>query len=873
MNTPHPPKWAERFLEWFCREDLREAVRGDLEELFIRNHKKYGNRKASWLFIWHVILFFQPFAIKKNSSYTAPNHYAMFRNYMKVAWRNMAKQKLYSTINILGLAVGMAAFILIFLYIQHELSYDKFYLKSDRIYRVFMQQPGNQYLGSDYFALTPAPLASTLIREVPEVSVATSVRRLTALITKDQKHIYERGLLADENFFEVFSHSLIEGTPENALKLKESIILTESAASRLFGAESPLNQSVILQNKDTYLVTGVIADPPANSSFQYDYITSILSYPQYEQDMKRETWNSNSFYTFFVLSENSTTQYLLPKLMEIHDKYVDYGENFPFESSYHLQALRDIHLETKLNFDIGLRGNPRYIKLFVLIAILVLFIACVNYINLAIARAIKRTNEVGLRKVIGAKRSQIFTQFLGESILISFLALLLALGLAYFLVPIFGQFMDRDIELDLLSNQYVLPGLVLLALLTGIFSGAYPALIVSALQPNSIFKGNRSSFFSGKRLQRFLTVFQYSLSIVLIISSLMIYQQFRFIQDKDLGYNTEHVITVPVMDSDLRANFDNLKEQWLANPKIMAVSASIALPTYIDSQSLINKLNQKDEQEILIYRESVDYDYLNVFGVELIAGRFFSRDFVSDSGENFVLNETAVKALGWTPEEAVGKQFFRNGPANIIGVVKDFHMHSMHMKIQPFMMRLRKDYFSFISVKVRPENLNETINFLEQSYRGYTPYPFEYQFLEERFARLYKTDFKLGQLLGFFTALSILIASMGLFGLAAFMGKQRAKEIGIRKVLGASVSKIVSMLSMDFVRLFLIGFIIAIPISWYAMDQWLQGFAYRIPIQWWVFLTGGFMALLIALFTVSTQSFKAATTNPMESIKEEATSF
>nr|WKN36549.1 ABC transporter permease [Tunicatimonas sp. TK19036] len=875
MN-PLPPKKALHFLRWFCREDYLEEIEGNLLEIYEQQHRE-SPAKAKRQFTWNVLRHFR-LAFIKSFSFHSQTSSGMLHNYFKIAWRSMLKQKLYATVNISGLSVGLSCFLLIFLYVQHELSYDRFFSNADRIYRVYQRQAGNEYMGSDYFGVTPAGLARALEDEVPEVVQATTLEGHSALLGEEDNYYFERGLLTDTHFFEVLPYELVEGNPQTALSDPQNIILTESLARKIFGSTDAIGKQLTVNKEQLYAsadrmgqyltVTGIVADPPTNSTIQFTYLASIQSNSRYVKEREMTSWDSNNYYTFFTLADNATPQGLDEKLSDIHQKYVDYGENFPFEGSYHSQSLNELHLETRPNFDIGTKGNTRYIQLFSLIAGMVLLLACINYVNLALARSIKRAAEVGLRKVVGARRIQLISQFIGESVFIAGIALGLALVLCHLLLPVFNRFFERTLELNLLANTWLLPSLVGLVVVVGVLSGAYPAFRMASLRPVQVLKGSVSRKSSKISFQHWLMIGQYTVSIVLIIGSIVIYRQFQFIRNKELGFDKDYIVTIPVQNASLSNQYENLKQEWLAYPKVVSATGSSSLPTNISSQTILTDDAITDE-ELIIYQSWVDYDYLKVFGMELVAGRIFSRDYPTDAEEACIFNEAAVRALGWTPEEAIGKQFVRDSVETIIGVVKDFHMHSLHSSIAPLMLQLRTGFSSYFSIKVRPENLSETLSFVEASIKPHTPFPYEYQFLDERFDQLYQSDQRLGEIFGFFTVLSILVASLGLFGMAAFTAGQRTKEIGIRKVLGASVGSIIQLLSQDFIKLVFVGFVVAVPLAWYVMQQWLADFAYRVELSWWIFGLAGLLALLVAIVTVSSQSYKAALSNPVDSLRNE----
>jgi putative ABC transport system permease protein len=855
-------------LLFFLRHDLAEEVRGDLEEKFSVTLKTKSVIRAQLNYWYQVLSYLRPFAIRK-TSFDYLNSSGMYRNYFKITLRNLVKHKLYSAINIGGLAAGLSCFIIIVLYVQHEFSFDRFYNNADRIYRVYQKQSGNVFLGSDYFAVTPSQLASVMEEEFPEVVAATSVEDQTALLSTSKNSFWEKGMGGDHHFFDVFTIPFLEGNSKHALKDPKSIVLTKSLAKKIFPSDDALGQSLKYQNEASYLVTGIIDDPPSNSSFQYSYIINIHSNYWYGENMKRPKWNNNNIHTFFLLAEGASEEKItsqFPALLKMYHDPVDYAD-YPFKDEYQIQPLPSMYMSSGINFDIGLKGSERYVYLFSVVALIVLLLACVNYMNLAVARSINRAREVGLRKVIGAVRIQLVWQFLGESVLIAFLSLCLAISFTHLLLPVFGNVMERPIEFDIFSNTWLLPGLLLLVIGVGIISGSYPAVFMSGLRPVEVLKGKIAGKLSSSRLQRGLIVIQYAASIALVIGSTVIYQQLQYMKQKELGFNKSGVIVLPVHDNTLP--FGNLRNEWLQYPGIEGVTMSTQLPINITSSHLINDESNADKKDDLaIYECRTDADFLEVFDIEILAGRNLTM-IKSDSAEAYLINETAARALGWTPDEAIGKRVVDDGMKTIVGVIKDFHMHSMHLPIAPLLLRVSTGWSRFISVRIQSGKEQECIAMIERSFKKHSPWPFEYQFLDEEFNRLYHSEKKLGEIFGVFTFVSIMIASLGLFGLAAFMTGQRTKEIGIRKVLGASAQQISFLLSKDFLILVGIAFLLAIPLGWFGMNTWLQDFAYRINIEWWVFAIAGLMALAIAKLTISYQSIRASMVNPVESLKEQ----
>ena len=625
----------------------------------------------------------------------------MLKHYLTIALRTLSKQKLYTFVNLFGLTLGLTCVILILVYVQYERSFDRFHEQAERIHRIVQQQPGNVYLGSDRFAVTPAPLAGTLVSEFPEVTHATTIDTYSALLSRDDQHFYEEGLWADAHLFEVFTFPLLQGTPETALAEPNSLVLTTSLAQKIFGDEDPMGQTLLYQNQEAYTVTGVIEDVPDNAHFTFSYVASLISQNSYKRSLDNNRWNNNSWYTYFLLPQGYDYSELQAKMPAFTLKYLVDEDDDPEERNrYAVQPLTSIHLRSHINFEIAPNNDIKYIYLFSAIAVVILLLACINYMNLAVARSIKRAREVGMRKVVGAHQWQLIVQFIGESVLMSLLALALALLLAYLLLPAFGTLVERALHLDYAGDGWLLPGLLAIALVVGVVSGSYPAFFMSSLRPVHVLKGTPRHRTGRRGLPSLLVVGQYALSIILVAGSLVIYQQLRFIQNKELGYNREHVVTINIRDSALRQNRRVVKDELLRYPNVIGATVSSSLPTRISSSTTVHGWEgSTEDDELPIYQANVDYDFLDVFEIDLAEGRFFSRDFASDTAGAVVLNETAVKALGWEPGAAVGKQFKRwQDEGSVVGVVKDFHMHSFHQPIQPLMFTINADWASYFSV-------------------------------------------------------------------------------------------------------------------------------------------------------------------------------
>lgn len=737
-NKNTPPKAAIRFLKWFLRDDLAEEVQGDLEEQYYDILKHASIFQARLIYWFQVINYLRPFAISKSSP-TILISKAMFRNYFKISVRNLYKQKLYAAINIGGLAVGLTCFLLIFLFVQYELSFDRVFSNGDRIYRIIYQYPPdevNAQQGMKYIASSPAPLASTLMNEFPEVNVATSVDERSALLGLQKNDLYlEQGLLADSSFFEVFDFYFIHGKSKVALDNPRTIVLTESLSKKIFGALNPVGKAIIYQvgnnygasedkqNEDPYTVTGVIKDPPENISFKFSFIASLASDSFYAEEIN--SWGTFFLHTFLLLPEATDHLVLQEKLPLAMDKYDEESRE------YIVQPIADMHLQShNIAHDLGPKVNPKYIYLFSGIALIVLLLASANYMNLAIARSASRSREVGLRKAVGAVRQQLIIQFLGESVLLAFMALILALGLTYLILPVFADLVERPVELNFIENKWMVPSLLSLVVAVGLLSGSYPALYMSSLRPFQVLKGKIENRATRIDLQKFLIVLQYTVSVILIIGSIVIYRQLQFIQNKELGYDKEHVITVTVRDDSLLQKFDVIRAELLQNHQIVAITKSSQLPVNI--RSFISRDLEgegKEKDKIAFYGNSVDQDFFRVFNIKLVAGRDFSQA-VNEKVKVCVINEAAAKTFGWSSEEAIGNDYFGS---TIIGVLKDFHMHSLHTAIQPLSLYLNYDGGRNISLKIRPENISETVGMVEKTFKKYSSYPFEYAFLDDKF--------------------------------------------------------------------------------------------------------------------------------------------
>jgi predicted permease len=792
----------------------------------------------------------------------------LFKNYLKIAFRNIKRYKGYSFINIAGLAMGMACCILILLWVRDELSFDRFHNNLDNIHRVIRQEQEIAEAGKD--ALTSPPLAAALKEKYPGI---THVTRFGSwgqwLVTYGEKKFYETMYrCADPDFFEMFNFPFVKGNPKKALLNTYSVLLTEKMAEKYFGNENPIGKTLNINKQFDVTVTGVIKNVPGNSTLTFDFIFPfrILVGKELLGEKTGKNWGFNSFSTFVMLNKSSSAKELGPKIAGIFKEQNEEDKDLAL-----LQPFKDIHLYSNIKYDLDNVGDIKYVTIFSLLALFVLIIACINFMNLTTAKSAKRAKEVGLRKVIGARRWQLIKQFFGESMLLSFFAFLLALILVELMLPAFNHLSGKNLSLNPANNIMIYLYFVGITLITGILAGSYPALLLSAFQPIKTLKGSSNVNVTGKNrtplFRRILVVTQFTLSIALIIGTFVIYTQLGFMRNINLGINKDHIVYIS-MAENIVDDYESIRKKLLGNANVLTVSASLALPTDIGNSPGSPQWEGKDpNNNMQIKADFVDYDYIDLLQIKMAQGRSFSRKFATDAAEAYIVNEEAVRRMEL--ESPVGKQFsFWDRKGKIIGVMKNFHFRPMHHQIQPIVFKIFPAWFRYIYIKIKPGNIPGTLASLKKSWSQLYPgYPFEYRFLDEQFDQLYRAEERMGTLTNYFTVLGILIACLGLFGLASFMAEQRTKEIGIRKALGASVGNIILLLSREFTKLVLVATIIAWPVAYFTMNQWLQNFAYRIGIGWWVFVFSAGLTIIIAFLTVSYQSIRAATANPIEALR------
>jgi putative ABC transport system permease protein len=786
----------------------------------------------------------------------------MFRNYLKVAFRNIRRNKLFSGINILGLAVGMACSIFILLWVQHERSYDKFHKNGANIYRLTVEVSGLKA------SLAVAPIAKAMRNEIPAVKNTCMLSGTGGLFQYGERRFEEnRVYFADSTFLQLFSFPLVKGDKNTALLNPTNVLITEKLAKKYFGNEDPMGKVLRMNSTDNFTVTGVLANVPANSHLQFDMILPLRFMARGNDDFVKNVWDNYNYWTYVQLAENVNSAASVKNVnKQINDLLKRNEKNL--QAKLELQAMYDIHLRSNYLGDVEGNGNIQYVRIFSLVAIVVLIVACINFMNLATARASRRAKEVGMRKVAGAKRTQIIRQFLGESVMIAFISLFIAIGIVWLLLPAFNNLSGKDISLDFLDgNLFIL--LPAIAIITGMISGSYPALFLSSFQPVKVLKGTFSFGNRGALLRNGLVVMQFVVSISLMVAAFVVYDQLKFIRNKNLGYDRENLLYVPVK-GDLWKNNEALRTNLLQNQLTQDYTFLAQLPTNLLSGTVQVDWPGKDPKNQVIFPQiSVDEGFVNAFKTTIIAGRGFSKDIKTDE-KNYILNEKAIKVMGMTPESAIGQMFSLWGnKGTIIGVVKDFNFKPVHQAIEPLIMRYSKSGGVFV-VRTKPGKTEATINALKTICAQLNPeYPFTYDFLDQDLAKLYRAEQQMGSIFNVFTILAIFISCLGLFGLTNYIAEKRTKEIGIRKVIGASVAGIVALLSKGLIALVLVAICIATPLAWWVMNSWLNDFAYHIDISWWVFAIAGIGSISIAMITVSFQAIKAALANPIKALRSE----
>lgn len=816
----------------------------------------------------------------------------MINSYLLSAWRNINSNKLFSFINVFGLAIGFTCCLLITLYIFHENSYDSYHKNAKQLYElatVFVKD-GKE----DPKPNTPAPMAAAMKQEYPEIIETT---RILALFAEDKtllqyrpqntspRSFYEtKGYAADSTFFRLFTYNFIEGDPNTCLNAPNTVVLNEEIAKKLFGKESAINKTIHISSNSngdtTFTVTGVFR--PVNKPTQIDarfFISMkggrLESFISSQTDMA----GNNMFNTFFLVKPGADAKALESKFPAFVDKYI--GESLKALGFYKKQFLipaKDMHLYSGMDMNMSAVGSVTSLYILGSIALFTLFLACINFMNLSTARSSKRSVEVGIRKVLGAERGSLVKQFISESVLMSFIALVFAILITLLSLKAFSFMSGADLSFDLSSHWQLLAAFFIVAVITGLIAGSYPAFYLSSFRPIKVLKGKMANSLSAVVLRKGLVVFQFVISVALIIASVVINRQMKYMRTKDLGFAKDQQLIIPLRSNNAKNIYTPLKDAIKKNPSVAQVGATLYYPGIMNPSDMALRREGKTATDAkLVHTNVVDESLLQTLDIQPIAGRLFSPEFPADTNNRIVINTEAVKEIGFSsPQEAIGSKVYfdwRGESYNytIVGVVKNFHFRDLRVPIAPYGFFLNnRPYYNYLVVHAKSDNISGLVNQVSKSWSSLNPNePFEYSFLDDDFQKNYETEKRQAAMVAFFTTIAILISCLGLFGLATFSADQRTKEIGIRKVLGASVSSVVGLLSKDFLKLVLIAFVIAAPVSWYYMNKWLQDFAYRINIGWWVFAMAGMFALAIAFLTISFQALKAAIANPVKNLRTE----
>ena len=857
-KTRKPPRLAEWILRRIFPDCENDTSLGDFEEVYRTLAEESGSfRAGSWYWL-QVILSVKSFIFGR--VYWGC---IMANGYIKITARRFSKEKGCSIINLTGLAVGMAVFLLAFLYLHNELSVDRFHEKADRTYRLIMEQHQPNHI--IHSACSPAPAGPALCETFPEIINYTRYSHLfgEVLLSHRDKRFYEsRGAYGDPGFFKIFTVKFTRGNPETVFEKLHSIVLSESLAEKYFGDENPIGKTLELENAFDLTVMGVFEDIPGQSHLQFDYMIPYKLQAAWGANLK--DWNNWGLqYTYLLLQKNLDIREINRKIGKTIQRHLPESQDLLY-----LQPLKEIYLSTDITYDTyAYLGDRNIILSFFMTGMIILIIASINFVNLTTARSIKRAQEIGLRKVIGANRLQLIRQFIGESFIFSLLALLFAVLLVQLMLPAFNDVTGKQLTIGF-SNKGILIGFCLTLMFTGFGAGFYPAVLLSSYKPASALKG-MPSLSKRHPLRRVLVVIQFFLSIVLIIFTLTIRKQLNYLLNKELGFDKESIVYAQ-MQGTIRREYELLKKNLLENQNILSVSSGSSFSTIYQKTTEDADWEGKEEEESrILFASIVDYDFLKTFNIELVQGRDFSKEFSTDEKHAFIINEKAAALMGF--KNPIGKELSFNGETGlIIGVVKDYHYLSLHQRIEPLIISIRNEWRLMIFIKIDSEDISGTISTIQKTWGDIAPdIPFEYRFWDDTLDRQYSRERKTKEIFHYFTLLAIFISCMGLFGLASFMTEQRTKEIGIRKVLGARESGLFMLLSKEFVKWVIVANLAAWPVAWLAVREWLQGFAYRAPIGVWPFLLATVTALVIAMMTVTFHSVKAARANPIEALRYE----
>ncbi|MFC1493276.1 ABC transporter permease [candidate division KSB1 bacterium] len=863
-----PPKFLERIFKKLLLRRTGYCALGDYAEEY---HSIAVSRGALPAVVWYTIHVFV--ALFRQINFKIYRSRIMFKNYLKVALRNIFKHKIYSIINISGLTIGMASCFLIYLFVQHELSYDRYHENADRIYRVIVSDTDDTNEG---YAGSPAPLAKALMDKYPEIENTIrfddfAFKEKTMLRYGDRSFNEDKFFLADPEIFEVFTFNFLRGTPEEALNGPNKIVLTEDVAKKYFGNEDPIGKTIVYEGVRDFIVSAVIKNVPENSHFRFDLLCSFKNQSSfYDGHNYMESWGAWNFYTYILLRNGINERLFKEKIRSFPEE--QFGET---DNILKIQKITDIHLHSNMAGELEPTSDIKYVYVFSAIAAIILIIACINFMNLYTANSEVRAREVGMRKVIGAHKKQLISQFLGESLIQSFIALPLALIVVLLVLPTFNNIASKNIDISYLGNFQFLTTVLLLTFAVGLISGSYPAFFMSSFTPIKMLKGRFSLKNRNISLRNTLVVIQFTVSVIFIAGTLVVSSQMRYIKNRKLGYNRENIVNVTIFSQETKDNYPVFKDQIMNNTNILGVTATSFTPSVTNWHEGLPFEGRKDTDDIGFFRMSGDYDIIELFEMAILKGRSFDKKFPTDLKNAFILNEEAVKNIGWDLEEAVGKRFgypddkgVMNG--RVIGVVKNFNFRSLHHEVSPLAINVFPRFYQYISIRITPDNITSTLEFLEEEWKKVNAgFPFEYYFYDEEFDKLYKADQRAEKLFNYFTLLAIFVACLGLFALSSYTVEKRSKEIGIRKVLGANFPKIGAMLMKEFVIMVIIANVIAIPAAYYLSGIWLQNFVFKADTNINIYILSTVMTFMIAVFTISFQVVRGISVNPVKTLRNE----
>ncbi|MCE7993626.1 MAG: FtsX-like permease family protein [Roseivirga sp.] len=870
-----PPKWADRFLEWYCDKQLVNEVQGDLHEMYHLRVEKSGRFRAQFLFIWEVIRSFKPANIKKSDRYKNLNYFDMFKNNYIISVRNLMKHKFYSSIKILGLAIGLASVILISSFVYNEMTFDQFHEDADRIYRFSEIFSNEQGVVEEKSASIPFPFGPTFHVDYPDVETVRlyqTFQKTPLVVYRDgEKSFYEEKLFfTDSTFFNIFSFELAQGNPATALDNPRSLVITESMAKKYFGDEPAMGKTVYFENKLPLTVTAIAKDPPLNSHFRFEFLSTLMNIDEvFEATGNRfgaNGWYWNPCHTYAKVPQGMSQAQLQQMVVDFIPKH--FSSRMAPWLEFPLQKLTDIHLTSQLYQEIEPNRDYKSIYIAVAIAVFIIIIAVINFMNLSAARSSQRAKEVAVRKVMGSNKRQLIDQFLMESLLTSIISLIIAIGMVTVLISPFEQITNAPLNFEILLNPIFILIIFSFSFIIGLLAGLYPAFIVSSFKPVDALKiGNIK--LSGKKspwIWKGLVVFQFATSIILVIGAIIVNQQHNFLLNKDLGFEKEQVVMVPIRGTSVKQRSDEFKAELLKQSSIISASAmSDILGNDVPLRPFLFEGQQEAQNLPGLF---ADFDFIKTFGLKILEGRDFSHDLETDR-ETFIINESAAQA--WENGDWEGKRigWARKGRP-VIGVVEDFHFADLKQTIRPFVITYSPGWYAYMAIRVRPENIFSSVQSVEEVWNQFEPdRPFTPFFLDERLNNIYESERKISQMVGYFSIISIFLASLGLLGLTNYATLLRVKEIGVRKVLGASVPAILRLLSKDYAILILVANLLAWPAAWYFSQEWLANFTFKIDLSIWTFVIAGFATLTLSVMTICFQGLKTALLNPSESLRSE----